>query len=276
MRALVLSVVVAGLASCVAYNEQCTPLVDDPNERVSFVAKGTEIWLDRPNARHTNNAIGQQAADAFVWVFSTTDRPVDFAVVNGGSIRADGLCVTHNIVREGPLSNGLLHDIMLFENLVNAVDLSEQEVLDMFEHSAAPLFASPAPITLPSGSFLQVSSDVALEIDCSRPANDRVVSLRIKGQPVAKPARPFPTVKYRVAMSSFVLGGGDGYSMLAGKGADPARNALQAQRFGGIDSNITTAYLKQSPYNTAVESGFRVDANRIKLTNCSVPGRPAN
>ncbi|HEY1086929.1 MAG TPA: hypothetical protein VGE37_04515, partial [Archangium sp.] len=83
--------------------------------------KGTELFLDRPNARHGNNAIGQQAADAFAWVFSESDRPVDFAVVNGGSIRAEGLCITRNIVREGPLSNGVLHEIMLFENPVQAV-----------------------------------------------------------------------------------------------------------------------------------------------------------
>ncbi|HEY1089133.1 MAG TPA: hypothetical protein VGE37_15620, partial [Archangium sp.] len=119
------------LSGCIAYNDQCQPLVDNPNERVAFVARGTELFLDRPNARHGNNSIGQQAADAFAWVFRETDRPVDFAVVNGGSIRAEGLCITRNIVREGPLSNGVLHEIMLFENPVQAVDLSEQEVVQM-------------------------------------------------------------------------------------------------------------------------------------------------
>lgn len=276
MRALLVIGFAAFFGGCVAYNDQCVPLVDNPNERVAFIAKGTELWLDRPNARHTNNAIGQQAADSFVWVFQETDKPADFAVVNGGAIRAEGLCVTRNIVREGALSNGVLHEILLFENLVNAVDLSEQEVVEMFEHSVERLFTAPTPIASPAGSFLQVSSEIAMDVDCARPAGDRITSLRIKGQQVTKPGRPFTTMKYRVAMSSFVLGGGDGYTMIGGKSADPTRNAIQAQRFGGVDSNIAAAYLKASPYNQTVESGFRVDANRIRFTNCTVPTRPAN
>lgn len=276
MRSLLLVLLAVTASSCVAYNDQCQPLVDNPNERVAFIARGTEIFLDRPNARHGNNPIGQQAADAFVWVFKDTDRPVDFAVVNGGSIRAEGLCVTRNILKEGPLSNGVLHEIMLFENAVQAVDLSEAEVLAMFEHSVERLFASPAPITSPAGSFLQVSGNVTMTVDCARPALDRVTALSINGVAVQRPARPLEQRKLRMATSSFIIAGGDGYSMLAGKGTDPARNPANAQRFAGIDSNIAAAYLKQSGYNTSVEAGFRVEPGRITLMNCSVPTRPSN
>jgi 2',3'-cyclic-nucleotide 2'-phosphodiesterase (5'-nucleotidase family) len=276
MRAVALSLFGALAGGCLAYNDQCQPLVDNPQERVAFVARGTEIFLDRPNARHAANAIGQQAADAFAWVFAEGDRPVDLAVVNGGSIRAEGLCVTRNILREGPLSNGVLHEIMLFENIVQAVDLTEQELIDMFEHSASRLFAAPAPIASPAGSFLQVSKDVSITIDCARPAGDRVTNLRIKGTPVTRPGRPLTTVKYRVASSSFIIGGGDGYTMLAGRGTDPNRFPLNAQRFGGIDSNITAAYLRQSPFNVTVDEGLRVDPGRMTLMNCSVPTRPSN
>ena len=63
--------------------------------------------------------------------------------------------------------------------------------------------------------------------------------------------------------------------MLAGKDVDATRNPKQAQRFGGIDSNITTAYLKQSAFNQTVEAGLKAQP-RVKLTNCAVPVRPAN
>jgi len=274
LRALIQSLAAATLSACVAYNDPCQPLVDNPGERVSFVKKGTEIWLDRPNARHTNNAIGQQMSDGFVWVFRDSDAPADFGVVNGGSIRAEGLCVTRNILSAGPLSNGVLHEITLFENLVDAVDLSEQEVLDMFEHSAERLFTSPTPIVSPAGSFLQVSKEVSLEIDCARAPLSRVVSLSIGGRQVQRPARPFPTVKYRLASSAYLIGGGDGYTMLAGKGSDATRRPAQAQRFGGVDSNIAAAYLKQSDFNQTVEAGFTVDGARVRLDNCTVPSRP--
>jgi 5'-nucleotidase / UDP-sugar diphosphatase len=276
MRTLMLFALVACATGCVAYNDQCQPLVDNPGERVTFVAKGTELFLDRANARHGNNAVGQAAADAFAWVFSESGAPADFAVVNGGSIRAEGLCVTRNIIKEGPLSNGVLHEIMLFENPVQAIDVSEKEVVDMFEHSAERLFATPAPIVSPAGSFLQVSKEIAMTIDCSRPPLDRVTSLKINGQTITKPGRSIDLKKYRMATSSFIIAGGDGYTMFAGKGTDPSRNPSNAQRAGGIDSNIAAAYLKQSPLNVSVEAGLKVDAARVVFMNCSVPTRPSN
>lgn len=276
MRHLLLVASLALGTGCIAYNDQCQPLVENPNERVAFIARGTELFLDRANARHGNNPIGQQASDAFAWVFSETDKPADFGVVNGGSIRAEGLCITRNIVASGPLSNGVLHEIMLFENPVQAIDLSEQEVLAMFEHSVERLFATPAPIVSPAGSFLQVSKEVSLTVDCSRPPLDRVTSLSIGGQAITKPGRAIDQRRLRLATSSFIIAGGDGYSMLAGKGTDPTRNPANAQRFGGIDSNIAAAYLKQSAFNATVENGFKVEPARQVLMNCSVPTRPQN
>ncbi|MFT3708357.1 MAG: 5'-nucleotidase [Archangium sp.] len=276
MRALSILSLAACVSGCVAYNDQCQPLVDNPNERVAFIAKGTELYLDRPNARHGNNAIGQAAADAFAWVFSETDKPVDFAAVNGGSIRAEGLCITRNIVASGPLSNGVLHEIMLFENPVQAVDLSEKEVVDMFEHSVERLFTAPAPIVSPAGSFLQVSKEVAMTVDCSRSPLDRITAISINGQSLTKPGRPIDQKKFRFATSSFLIAGGDGYTMLAGKGTDPSRNPSNAQRASGIDSNITAAYLKQSSFNSTVEAGLKVEPSRIVFMNCSLPVRPSN
>ena len=274
MKALCLFVAAVIASGCVAYNDPCQPLVDNPSERVAFISKGTEVWLDRPNARHANNAIGQQAADGFVWVYKDGEHPVDFGVINGGSIRAEGLCVTRNIIKEGPLSNGVFHEILLFQNLVSSVDLSEQQVLDLFEHSLERLYAAPAAVVSPAGTFLQVSKEVQLEADCAEAPLSRVKSLKIGGKTVQRPARPVSQVTYRVAASQFLLGGGDGYSMLAEAQGDATRTVLQAQRFGGVDSDIAAAYLKQSAFNSAVESGVKVEP-RVTLTNCSVPSRPS-
>jgi len=54
------------------------------------------------------------------------------------------------------------------------------------------------------------------------------------------------------------------------------RHEILDQRFGGIDSNITAAYLKQSGFNATVEDGLKSDPARIVFTNCSVPTRPSN
>jgi 2',3'-cyclic-nucleotide 2'-phosphodiesterase (5'-nucleotidase family) len=272
MRARTLALVTL-FAGCAAYNDQCVALVDNPNERVSFIGK--ELWLDKPNARHAPNPLGEAVTDGFVWVYKDS-TPVDFAVINGGSLRADGLCVSHSILPVGPLSNGVLNEIMLFENQMISVDLTEQEVIDMFEHSADRLIVAPNPIPAsPAGQFLQVSQEVDLSIDCSQPTGSRITRVSIKGQPLQRPGRPIDQVKYRMALSTYLAGGGDGYTMLANKNLDPSRNALAAPRFGGVDANIATQFLLQSTYNQTVDQGLKPNS-RIHFTNCSVPGRPAN
>lgn len=259
------------LSGCVAYNEQCQALVDNPTEKVATL--GAELWLDRPNSRHAPNALGQAVADAFVDVFAMSSKPADFGVVNGGSLRAEGLCgTTRNIipVNATGLTNGVLHEILLFENLVKAVDLTEDEVTAVFEHSVERLFAAPNPIVSPAGSFLQVSKEVELVIDCTRPVLSRVTSLKIKGELVQRPGRLNKT--YRMAVSGFLLGGGDGYSMLTSPGMDPARSPTQAQRFGGVDSNIAADYLRR----TRITDPLRVDPLRIDMQGCSKSVRPTN
>lgn len=276
IRGSLLFAVLAGATGCLAYNDQCQPLVDNPSERVAFIASGTELYLDRPNTRHGNNALGQQAADALVWVFANSDRPADFGVVNGGGLRAEGLCVTRNIIGAGPLSNGVLHEIMLFGNLAQAVDLSEAQVYAMFEHSVERLFPDSEVIASPAGSFLQVSDAVELHVDCALPAGSRITSLKIGGETLTTPGRPIEQKAFRVATSDYILKGSDGYTMLDGVRDDASRNLSTAQRFAGIDSNITAAYLKQSAFNSTVGEGFKVDASRITFANCAVPARPSN
>ncbi len=258
------------LSGCVAYNEQCQALVENPNEKIATL--GAELFLDRPNTRHAPNALGQAVADSFVDVFSTSARSVDFGILNGGSLRAEGLCgLTRNIVpASAGLTNGVLHEILLFENLVSAVDLTEDEVTAVMEHSVERLFTDPAPIISPAGSYLQLSKEVAMTIDCTKPPLSRITSLKIKGEAVQRPGRV--NKRYRVALSAFLLGGGDGYTMLAGPGKDPDRNPAQAQRFGGVDSNIAADYLRTHK----LTDPLKVDPLRIDATMCSKAVRPSN
>ncbi len=259
------------LTGCVAYNEQCQALVENPSETVA--ALGAELWLDRPNVRHAPNALGQAVADAFVDVFASSSKPVDFAVLNGGSLRAEGLCgITRNIVpaTKAGLTNGVLHEILLFENLVNAVDLTEDEVTAVMEHSVERLFAVPNAIIFPSGGFLQLSKEVQMKVDCSLPPLSRVTSLNVNGELVQRPGRV--NKRFRIALPAFLLGGGDGYTMLAALGRDPDRTPSQAQRFGGVDSNIAADYLRR----TKITDPLKIDPLRSELQNCAKAVRPSN
>ncbi len=276
MRTWISLVTAAALAGCAAYNDQCQPLVEDPNERVAFVATGTELFLDRPNTRHANNALGQQAADALVWVFSGGNQEAEFAVVNGGGLRAEGLCVTRNIIGAGPLTDGVLHEIMLFANFAQVIRLSDDEVRAVFEHSVRELFGAAVDLKTvsPDGQFLQVSREVQLTVDCALPPGARVTSLHLGGEEVPSPGRPLETRSWRMATSDYLINGGDGYQMLEDAKEGPLRSVTTAQRFGGVDSNITAAYFKQSTYNSTEAEGFQVDPGRITFNNCAVPARP--
>lgn len=270
MRALAL-IWVCALSGCVAYNDPCQPLVDNPEKRVAYLA--SEVWIDKPNTRHADNALAQAAADAFVDVFKDSSAPADFGVINGGSLRAEGLCVTRNILPQGGLTNGTLYEVLLFANIMSAVTLTEDETWQMFEHSVEKLYTAPDPIVAPAGQFLQVSSGVKLTADCLKPAGSRIVSLSIGGTALQHPGRPMQT--FRAALSAYLLGGGDGYAMLVAPSMDPSRDPEQAQRLGGLDVNITSDYLQRND-NGSQADGLQLDAARVTLTNCSVPGRPAS
>lgn len=251
MRGLLVSVLLLG---CQSFNDECTALVPNPEQPV--VTLDGEVFLDRPNARHDNNALGQGAADAFADVMRA-----DLGVLNSGSLRSEGLCgVTRNIVR-GVITDQVLHEILLFENTIVATDLNGSEVKAMFEHSMARLFPSSQAIVSPSGQFLQVSSGVKLSVDCARPVGSRITSLTVNGQLVMTT----DTVKtYRVALSSFLLSGGDGYVL-------PRRDVEQAQKLGGIDSNIASEYLQRTYVGRTLAK-----EPRVTFTGCAMPPRPVN
>lgn len=255
---------------CVAYNEPCQPLVDGPTTSVATLETGTEIWLDRANARHASNAFGQAVADAYFDAFlSGQSGGVQFGVVNGGALRSEGLCGKTRTILKGAITRGDVYEVLLFQNRVYAVTLKTSEVFALFENSVAKLAKAGDPIVSPSGQFLQVSSQVAVEIDCNLAPGSRVTSLRIGLQGLQRTGEQ---KDFRVALPDFILGGGDGYDFMKPLGNDLSRNPAQATKGGGIDAEIARAYFESKFKTTPLTR----DDNRIKLTGCATPARPTN
>jgi 2',3'-cyclic-nucleotide 2'-phosphodiesterase (5'-nucleotidase family) len=270
MHRPLLAALLAALApvlGCVAYNDPCQPLVEDPEAVVAYL--GEDVPLGRNFARHDNHAIAQAAADAFRHVEDDSTARAELGIINGGAIRAEGLCTTRTSVRKGPLKDGLLHEILLFENQVVALDLTEQQLVDMMEHSVGSLSRTGQTITSPSGAFLHISAGTTLRVDCERPRGSRVTELVVAGRKVSLPARTDPTIRYRVAMSSFLLEGGDGYGAILGNaGKDPDRNPVTSRKHGGSDANIVAAHMKAA-YPSEAQALKK--AERIVLLNCAKP-----
>jgi|GEM_PF-966946 len=259
------------LSGCISYNDSCQPLVSDPDAVVGYL--GADVQLDKPFTRHDNNALAQVVADAFLHAEDGSARPAVLGVVNGGSLRTEGLCYTRMSLRKGPLTDGVLHEVILFENLIVTVDLTEREVVEMMENSVGALYVEGQAIASPSGAFLHVSAGTSVRVDCSRPRGERVRALTVGGQAVTLPPRDDTAMRYRVAMPSFLLEGGDGYGTVFGNaGQDPARNPVQARKLGGTDANIASAYMREK-YPTPVQA--LTEEPRIIFENCALPARPA-
>ena len=257
---------------CIQYNNPCQPLVPDPEAVVGFL--GQDVLLERTYARHDNHAIGQLAADALRHAEDRSKAPAELGVVNGGSLRSEGLCVNRTVLPKGPLESGVLHEVLLFENPVVTVDLTEKQLVDMFEHAVETLTPAGQAILSPPGAFLQVSDGTTLSVDCERPAGSRVVALQVNTRTVSLPARTDPSIRYRVAMVGYLLQGGDGYGAIFKDAAtDLSRNPVTASAAEGkaTDANLTETYMR-AHYRT--ESPGLREANRITFLHCARPARP--
>ena len=249
---------------CTTYNTDCTGLVENPEEEIGYLAE--DVPLERAFARHANNALGQLAADAMLDALDGTE----LGVFNGGAIRDEGVCVTRERLPRGELTRGELHEVLLFSNVVTALDLTGAELVAMFENSVSMLFPEGEMVVPPSGSgrFLQISEGSQLTVDCSQPVGSRVVGLQIGDRNVLEAT---PEERYRVAVSSFLLSGADGYSMLAGLENDDSRTVRQAIEFGGSDTHLTAKYLSEKyPPDSGPEGGLRAEP-RITFVGCASP-----
>ncbi|WAM23379.1 5'-nucleotidase C-terminal domain-containing protein [Myxococcus sp. NMCA1] len=256
---------------CIAYNDSCQPLVEDPDAVVGYLAH--DVLLDKVYTRHDNNALGQLVADALLHAEDESTRPAVLGVVNGGSLRQEGLCVTRTSLRQGALTDGVLHELILFENLVVTVDLTEKELVDMMELSVGALYLEGQSIASPSGAFLHVSEGSSLRVDCAQPRGSRVRELTVGGVPVELPPRDDTSIRYRVAMNAYILEGGDGYGAALGNaGQNPDRNPVQVRRLGGMEANLASAYMK-TKHPTPVQA-LR-EQSRVVFQNCALPARPA-
>lgn len=266
-RLLLIALAVSLFSACVEYNDACTAPVDDANATIARLKD--PIFIDKPNARHDNNAFGQAAADAFKNAF-TGAAEAQLGIINSGDLRAEGYCQPRNVLR-GRITNSDVYEVLLFDNLVYSLEVTEQELVDSFQHSVASLTRAtstgPQEIAAPPARFLQVSKEVSMTVDCNLPTN-RVTRLTISGKDVL--TAPSTTTRYRVAMPEFLMLGGDGYGQFKksyderGVWNQTARNEKEAQ--------ITASYLAKT-YGDK-DPPLEVE-KRIILENCAVPLPPA-
>jgi len=128
--------------------------------------------------------LGDMVADSMLSVFPD----YDFAVTNSGGLRQD--------IAAGTVTVGDLISAFPFPNTIVQLEMKGSDVRAMFEHGASL-----------SNGILQVSRQVEMVYDESKPVGNRVVSCKINGVPLDD------NRTYKVLTSNFLAYGGDGFLM---------------------------------------------------------------
>lgn len=289
IRLLAACCAAAALSGCIAYNDDCQALIPHPEEVVGVI--GEEIFLDKANARDANNAIGQLAADSFLHAQDGSANPPVFAAYNGGGIRADGVCVTRNILEPGALKAGVLHEILPFNNTVLVLTVGAADLRRVVERGLDGLVKAGTDITNPPGNFLQIAGG-QLQVDCRKPGGDgctfgpsgtcRLTGFQVSGADLLTAA---DDTQVRIALPNFLVTSGAGSADVLAKYLDNAHlgvsNPVQVVKQGGIDSDLAQDYMQTHDDGASPDRTLKVE-QRIDFRDpvdgtptCAVPPRPA-
>ncbi|MGK5531787.1 bifunctional metallophosphatase/5'-nucleotidase [Streptomyces sp. URMC 129] len=191
------------LTELIAYwNELAAPVANRPigwiSEDISGRGAGTPEF-----------PLGDLIADAQLAHARSLDPSADIALMNPGGIRTDLVYAASGAEGDGVVTYGEGFAVQPFSNTVNLVDLTGAHLLQVLrEQVSGANEAAP--------KILQPSEGLTYTLDLTRTGADRIVadSVRVGGQPLD------PAATYRVAVNSFLAGGGDGFPTLK-QGTDP-------------------------------------------------------
>ena len=160
------------------------------NEETTSVTVGkTKVDLigEREVVRAGESNLGNLATDAMLDITGA-----DVALTNGGGIRAS--------IEAGDITKGDILEVFPFGNYIVVKEVKGIDIINALEHGVRDY---PEPV----GGFPHVAG-MSYKIDPSKEAGNRIVDLKIKGEPVDL------NKTYTLATNDFMAVGGDGYTML--------------------------------------------------------------
>ncbi|MFI6880599.1 bifunctional metallophosphatase/5'-nucleotidase [Streptomyces sp. NPDC050400] len=153
--------------------------------------------------------LGDLIADAQLAHAKSLDPKTSLALMNPGGVRADLVHKATGSEGDGVVTYGEAFTVQPFSNTVNLADLTGAQVIEALQQQVSGgNEASP--------KILQPSAGLTYTLDMTKSGAARVVvdSIRLNGAAID------PAATYRVAMNSFLAGGGDGFAAL-GAGKNP-------------------------------------------------------
>jgi 5'-nucleotidase/UDP-sugar diphosphatase len=185
------------------------PYIDKVDAALSETVGRAAGTFSFKGARYEETALGDLIADSMLWY--TRSLNVDFALHNGGGIRAD--------LPEGAISKRTVYEVIPFDNSVVVLTLKGTDVQALFDYVARILPGR--------GAFPQVSEGLSFTINS---ASGTCENLRIRGKPLD------PRQTYRIATNSYLAAGGDGYRMF--------RNAIDKYESSRFQRDVLIDYIR--------------------------------
>jgi 5'-nucleotidase len=197
------------------------------------VEKFVALWRERV-APIANRRIGEITADinraptpagetklgnliADLQLEAMREHGAQIAVMNPGGIRTDLVFAASGAEGDGVVTYGEAFAVQPFSNVMGVVTLTGRQIDALLEQQW----------TDAGEKILQPSASLRFTINRAQPAGDRVSAITVDGQPLDE------AKTYRVAANSFLIGGGDGFTVFR-EGTDLVN--------GPIDLDALTAY----------------------------------
>ncbi|XIG80006.1 bifunctional metallophosphatase/5'-nucleotidase [Streptomyces sp. SGAir0957] len=163
--------------------------------------------------------LGDLIADAQLAHAKTLDPKASVALMNPGGVRSDLVFKASGSEGDGVVTYGEAFTVQPFSNTVNLADLTGAQLVTALQQQVSGSNeASP--------KILQPSAGLTYTLDMTKSGAARVVvdSIKLNGAAID------PAATYRVAMNSFLAGGGDGFAAL-GQGKNPLVGADDLKAF---------------------------------------------
>ena len=236
----------------------------DAENAVEVVSNSpVELNGDRENVRVRETNLGNVVADSLYQYGQTGfSHPTDIAVTNGGGLR-------ETISKDKPITKGNVIAVLPFGNTISQIQVTGQQVLDMFEKSLGSILQvdkagktvlgeNGQPLLEPSGGFLQISG-AKVYYDTNLAAGKRILAIQVKNRATGLYEKLDLEKVYYLATNDFLAAGGDGYTMLGGAREEgPSMDAAFEDYLKTVD---LTQYEKVNPNSRTIS----VDSKTFKL-----------
>lgn len=204
-----------------------------PNNPIQFEGERDDV-----RSHETNS--GDAITDAMeAYSQNGFSHPADFAVTNGGGIRA-------SIEKGKDVTLGDIITVLPFGNTISQIQVKGTNVQKMFEHSlSAPVQDGKLGA---NGGFLHISKSIRVYYDMNKAPGSRVLKIEVLNKQTNQFEALDPERTYYMTTNDFTASGGDGYDMLGG----PREEGVSLDK-------VFADYLKQADLSQYASN----DASRI-------------